>query len=242
MKKISNREEANNYYKVINTAVDDFISKTKAKPSEVHKYLNKNGKSFLKRLEVDEIEGMQNILNDVLSHRKGMEDDNIFTFENFSKLNENLLNVGNPTVEHEKFLADMFNTSLGHIDVIDPQLHLFRINDFGNLIYSVIFTNDEIKKVREELESDIVSGLLSQSVSLDSISGVLIDKLSFSLSDLLTEVDVQSIVTSKLSKSFVLNYISSVVGSQDNVLSSLGLTDNLLVTESEVFVVWTFQS
>jgi hypothetical protein len=242
MKKISNREEANNYYKVINTAVDDFISKTKARPSEVHKYLNKNGKSFLKRLEVDEIEGMQNILNDVLTHRKGMEDDNIFTFENFSKLNENLFNVGNPTVEHEKYLADMFNTSLGHIYIVDPQLHLFKINDFGKLVYSVVFSNTEILKIKEELKEEMVNDILSKTISLQFVSGVLVDKLSFNLSDFAKSTDVQEVVTSKLSKDFVLKYIESAILNQFGVLSVLNLNKSLSIQESDNFVVWTFNS
>ena len=52
MKKISNREEANKYYKLVNNAINDFMGETKARPSEVHKYLTKNGVKFLKKLEL----------------------------------------------------------------------------------------------------------------------------------------------------------------------------------------------
>ena len=97
MKKISNREEANNYYKLLNSAIDEFSNKTKSRPSEMHKYLSNNKKVFLKRLELDDVDGVEGVLNDILLHKKHMEDDKVITFEKYSKLNENLFEISSLT-------------------------------------------------------------------------------------------------------------------------------------------------
>lgn len=207
MKKISNREEANNYYKLVSNGVEEFAKQTKARPSEIHSYLSKNGKVFLKRLEVDEVSGIENVLQDVLLHRKHMEDDKVVTFESFSKVNENLFDVGLPTVEHEKVLADIFSTSLGHIDTIDSNLHFFKINDFGKEIYSIIFSSEEITKIKENLKSKLTEDIISKVLTINSIDSVYIDPIKFWISDCVDESKLNEIVNSKLSSSLVLNFI-----------------------------------
>ena len=216
MKTISNREEANNYYKIVNSAVDDFQKKTKARNSELHNYFKRNGKSFLKRLEVSDVIGIENVLNDVLLHKKHLEDDKVITFESFSKLNENTINIGSPSVEHEKVLADLFSTSLGHIEILDPQLHLFKINDFGKDVYAIILNESEISKLKEMFIGQIKEDLFSKVVSVSEIQNVSIDPLKFWLSDILDETKVMESINSKVSKDLVFNFIkesfSSVVG------------------------------
>ncbi len=222
MKKISNREEANKYYKLVNNAINDFMGETKARPSEVHKYLTKNGAKFLKRLEISDVEGIDSVLNDVLLHRRHMEDDKVITFESFSKLNESSINVGSPTVEHEKILADVFNTSLGHIDVLDPQLHLFKISDFGKDVYAIIFNESEISKVREDLKVKIGSELSSKVIQVSDVEGVTIDPMKFWLSDIMDGSKVFEIISSKITSEMVFIYIKSSLFKSTSLNFDLG--------------------
>lgn len=237
MKKISNREEANKYYKLVNNAINDFMGETKARPSEVHKYLSKNGARFLKKLELSDIEGIDNVLNDVLLHRRHMEDDKIVTFESFSKLNESLIDVGSPSVEHEKVLADLFNTSLGHIDLLDAQLHLYKIEDFGKEVYSIIFNESEISKIKEDLKTKISSELSSKIVQVVDVDGVSIDPIKFWLSDILDDSKVIEVVNSKISSQMVFNFIKSSLFESPSLNFDLGRFDNF--KEYSGYFIWS---
>lgn len=210
MKKISNRDEANSYYKQINKAVDDFLQNTKSRPSEIHKYLKYNGKSFLKRLELNDIVGIENVLSDVLLHKKHLEEDKVMTFESFFSTNERFVNVGSPSVDQEKILADLFNTSTGHIDLIDPLIHLFKINDFGDNVYAFIFSKEEIKRIHNDLCESITKDVCNKVVDINQIEGHdLVPNLKFWLGDLLDNDKVLSQVKSKLSFEMVLYYVES---------------------------------
>ena len=236
MKKISNREEANKYYKLVNNAINDFMGETKARPSEVHKYLTKNGVKFLKRLELSDVEGIDSVLNDVLLHRRHMEDDKIITFESFSKLNESSINVGSPSVEHEKVLADIFNTSLGHIDVLDPQLHLFKISDFGKDVYAVIFNESEISKIKEDLIIKIKDEVTSKVINVSDVDGVSISPIKFWLSDILDETKLSESVNSKISSDLVFDFIKSSFSNEVSLSYNLGQLNSF--KEYSGFSVW----
>jgi hypothetical protein len=237
MKKISNREEANKYYKLVNNAINDFMGETKARPSEVHKYLTKNGVKFLKRLELSDVEGIDSVLNDVLLHRRHMEDDKVITFESFSKLNESSINVGSPSVEHEKVLADIFNTSLGHIDVLDPQLHLFKISDFGKDVYAIIFNESEISKIKEDLIIKIKDEVTSKVMNVSDVDGVSISPIKFWLSDILDESKVLEVINSKISSDMVFNFIKSSLFKSTSLNFDLGRFDNF--KEYSGYFIWS---
>lgn len=236
MKKISNREEANKYYKLVNNAINDFMGETKARPSEVHKYLTKNGVKFLKRLELSDVEGIDSVLNDVLLHRRHMEDDKVITFESFSKLNESSINVGSPSVEHEKVLADIFNTSLGHIDVLDPQLHLFKISDFGKDVYAIIFNESEISKIKKDLIIKIKDEVTSKVMNISDVDGVSISPIKFWLSDILDESKVLEVINSKISSDMVFNFIKSSLFKSTSLDFDLGRFDNF--KEYSGYFIW----
>lgn len=236
MKKISNREDANKYYKLVNNAINDFMGETKARPSEVHKYLTKNGAKFLKRLEISDVEGIDSVLNDVLLHRRHMEDDKVITFESFSKLNESSINVGSPSVEHEKVLADIFNTSLGHIDVLDPQLHLFKISDFGKDVYAIIFNESEVSKIKEDLIMKIKGEVTSKVMSVSDVNGVSISPIKFWLSDILDETKLSESINSKISSDLVFDFIKSSFSNEVSLSYNLGQLNSF--KEYSGFSVW----
>ena len=110
----------------------------------------------------------------------------------------------------------LFNTSLGHIEILDPQLHLFKINDFGKDVYAIILNESEISKLKVMFIGQIKEDLFSKVVSVSEIQNVSIDPLKFWLSDILDDTKVMESINSKVSKDLVFNFIkesfSGVVG------------------------------
>ena len=207
MRKITNREEANYYYKIINKGVDEFVSKTNARPSEVHKYLKNNKKRFLKQLELNDVDGIENVLGDVISHRKHLQDDKVVTFESFSKLNENFVELSKPTIDFEKVLADKFNTSLGHIEIIDPQFHLYKINDFGKDVYCMCFTKSDLDKIKLHISVQISEIVKSKVLSVSDFGSFSMPSMKFWLSEFVDESLLESLVKSKVDLEYVKDFI-----------------------------------
>lgn len=235
MRKISNREEANTYYKIVNDAINKFSNETESTPSEIHRYLSRNGKSFLKRLEINDVEGIDSVLNDVLLHRKNLEEDNIMSFENFNTLYEKILTLKNPTVEYEKVLADYFNTSLGHIDLVDPSVHLYSINDFGNQIFVVIIHESEVEYIRQQMSDSIKSEIISKIVTVSECKGVPIDPIKFWIDDFVESDLISASVNSKLTESHVFGFFIGIIKSMDDG----GLLNLSYKGKSGQFYLWS---
>ena len=212
MKKITNREEANQYYKKVNELVDEYITKWKVRPSEIFHYFKRNMESFLESSGLSDVEGIKRVVDDVLEHRKHMELDKVMKFESFNKLNEGVINIGNATVEHEKVLADFYNTSLGHIDIIDDDIHLYKVNDFGKKVTAVIFSDGELKKIRENIISQLVEETKKRVLSVSEVDGI---EMGFSIrlwiSDIFSEDSFRKSIEEKINNEHLLLIIKNIV-------------------------------
>lgn len=215
MKKITNSSELSKYYSEVNKFIDEYIKLYKVTPSEIYRYINKNLSRFLNKFNLTDIENIERIVKDVIEHRKNMERDKIFKFEQFNtQLNESIIEVGSVTIEHEKILADYFNTSLGHIDVIDPNLHLFEIKDFDQSVKSIVFSNEEVKSISDKLIDRITDELSSMEVSLNSIDGQsLINPFDFLLGSIVSESQLKSNIQSKLNGDKLIEVITTFIPS-----------------------------
>lgn len=213
MKKISNSEELNQYYGKINKYIDDYIKSYKVSPNEIYRYINKNMKRFLEKFKIDDIENINIIVKDVIEHRRNMEKDKVFKFEQFStNLNESLIYLAPSTIEHEKILADLYNTSLGHVDVLDSNLHLYEIKDFDTPIRSIIFSSNEVNELKVKVKEQILLDLCEISVSLDTLDGNLLNKpFSFLLGAILSKELVKSNLESKLNEQILIDVITNSI-------------------------------
>jgi hypothetical protein len=212
MKKITNREEANQYYKQVNELVDDYIKTWKIKPSEIYHYFQRNMQSFLERSGLSEVEGIKRVVNDVLEHRRFMELDKVMKFESFSKVNESVINIGNANINHEKVLADYYNTSLGHIDLVDPEIHLYKINDFGKKVVSIIFSDKELEEIKENILDNLVLEAENKVLSINEVDGVEMGfSFRFWLSDIFDKEKFRNSCEEKLTNENLLVVIKSVI-------------------------------
>lgn len=233
MKKITNTEEANIYYKKVNNLVDDYIKKWKVLPSEIKRFFDKNLKSFLERNGLSDIGGIETVVRDVVNHRYHMELDKVLKFENF-QINENSLNIGNVTINHEKILADFYNTSLGHVECLDDKIHLYNVNDFGKKINVIIFSEEELNKIYSNIENSILSNFKGKSVSIKEIDNIQINtpiKLKFD--NIIDMENFKSELKNKINKNNLILIIGNILKkSKDNFnIKYLGEKNNHFIWE-----------
>ena len=208
---INTREDANRYYQVINGLVDDYIDKWKIRPSSLKRYLQPGSErfnKFLDRNKLKDVKGAEVILKDIIEDRNNMESDGIITFESFKMFESEEFKIQSmkqclykgiekATNNMEKILADYFDTNLGHIDIVDADKHIFKIEDWENqdievVIYSreemdIILTNvfdhlyEELSKKKIELSQHIsieLSDLIKKEAFTDRIENILTDDVA----------------------------------------------------------------
>ena len=170
---INNREDANKYYQEINKLIDDYMESGKIRPSNLKNYLkpgSDRSKKFLARNNYKEVVGIDQVFSDVIEDRVNMERDGVLSFENFkffesdefkfSSLTQCLYKgVGKADRDMEKTLANVFKTDLGSLDSesdenLDSYLssvrgedtykHLFKIDDWGKNIETVIYSKEDL--------------------------------------------------------------------------------------------------
>lgn len=199
---INTREDANKYYQMVNTLIDDYIDKWKIRPSNLKRYLQPGSERFNKFLErngLKEIKGAERILRDVIEDREAMEKDGVITFENFqlfeseefklSSLKQCLYKgVEKASNKHEKALADHFDTSLGHIDIVDSYKHIFNVNAWGKEFDVVIYNKEEIELIKQNMLEYLYSEMKSKNIELSG-------GLKVNLGNLITEDSFKKEVT-----------------------------------------------
>lgn len=228
---INNREDANKYYKIVNELVDDFIVSGKIKPSNLKRYLSpeKKMESFLKKNNLSSIDGIKKVVKDVIDSRYNMESDGVMKFESFKLFESeeyNILTLGecitkgiNKTnIDEEKFLADYFDTNLGHIDVINTERHIYKVNAWEKELEVIIYSKEDFDIIKGNIIEFMMNDFNKKDVLLTT-------GLKINLSDI---VDTNKLNT-------ILYKIFDIEKTSDVIISYLGkeyskidLTDYIL--------------
>ena len=179
---ITNSEEANKYYQLINQYIDDYTEKWKIKPSNLGKYLLKNNKliKFLERNGLKDIKNVDRVIKDVIDDRIAIQNDMVMTFENFKffestefkmlDLRQCLYKgVDKTTIEHEKILADHFDISLSHINIINADKHILKIEGLKSDFECVIYTIDELGIIKENIKEYCLEQATNTSIILQGV-------------------------------------------------------------------------
>jgi hypothetical protein len=206
---INNREDANKYYQQINELIDDYMDKWKIRPSNLKRYLQPGSERFTKflhRNNLKEVNGIDRVLSDIIEDRVNMEEDGVLTFESFKLFESNDFKVSNlkqclykgiekADLNMEKVLADVFDTNLGSIDIVDSDKHIFNVDNLNVIVYSKedleIIKNNIIDYLYEELKSKkvLLGGLVE--LPLSSITGD-VGYIRFSIG---SELDLESVIS-----------------------------------------------
>lgn len=220
---INSREDANKYYQVVNKLVDEYIDKWKIKPTNLKRYL-KNGsdkfEKFIDRNGLKDINGIKQVINDVIEDRVHMESDGVLTFERFKVFESDEFKItsiiqclykgiGKTDIKAEKFLADHFDANLSQIDIVDTDKHMFKISNWENEdLLVIVYNKDEFDIIKENIKEHLYDELLKQQIDL--IVGVslklntIIDKDKFN-TDIESKL-TDSLITDLINDSLEMNY------------------------------------
>lgn len=211
---IKDRESANKYYGIVNGLINKYINDWNIRPTSLKSYLkpgNKNYNNFLKNNNLNEVVGIDRVIHDVIEDKCGMELDQLIKFESFI-LNEGLLSTEPPKVEHQKVLADFYNTSLGHIKVIDQDIHLFEVSDFGKIKKCIIYSEEEVSKISATIEDKLYEEFVLRKLNISSINNVKItQEIDILLSEVISEEKFKSLIKTKLTKEKLINLIANII-------------------------------
>jgi hypothetical protein len=189
---ISNREDANKYYHLINELVDDYIDKWKIRPSNLKKYLKPGSErfnKFLLRNKLSEVKGASVILSDIIEDRASMEKDGVLKFETFKYFESNDFKIDSlkeclykgiekADIKMEKILADFFDTNLSSIDILDAYKHLFKLENWENDDWKVIiYSKEDLDIIKENIIENIYKEINEKEVELSSNIKVSLSKL-----------------------------------------------------------------
>lgn len=198
---INSREDANKYYQQINKLVDEYMESDKIRPSNLKRYLQPGSErfnKFLSRNNYKEVAGIDQVLADVIEDRVNMERDGVLTFENFKFFESEEFKISSirqclyKGIEKsdrnmEKVLADIFDTNLGSIDIVDTDRHLFKINDWdGKDIESIVYSKEDLDliylNVMEHLYDEIIKKEVELTPTIKISLGNMIKKDDFDMS------------------------------------------------------------
>ena len=216
---IKNREDANKYYQIVNELVDEYMSIEKIRPSMLKGYLSPGSKNFnnfiQRRDEIKGIKGIEIVLSDVIEDRASMESDGVLTFENFKFFESDEFKIASmkqclykgiekADLNMEKVLADVFDTNLGSIDLVDTDKHCFKIEEEEEVF---IYSKEDI----DIIELNIIDHLYDELCKKDV---VLTDDISMNLSDLVGKEAFVEKLDEFFTEEFLLKLIGGLLDSE----------------------------
>ena len=216
---ITNREEANKYYKLVNELVDEYIDKWKIRPSRLKKYLKPGSKrfeNFLMRNNLSEVKGVEKVLKDIIEDRSSMESDGVIKFESFFLFESSKYKISSmieclykgiekADLKMEKVLANYFDTNLGSIDIKDSDKHLFRLENWdGENKNVIIYSSENIEVIKENIFNHLYNELSKKEIDLT-------DKIKINLNELINEENFEEKIEKILSENKLIEIISGLL-------------------------------
>jgi len=221
MRKISNTEENNQYYKMVNEYIDDYITNHKINPANLRKYFKNSSKleTFLKRYKLDDVEGIKRVVEDVIDDWHHIQSDGVMKFEKFTLMNEDLGNIKikSSDMGYEKVLADLYHTSVGHVDKDDETEHKYNVKDFGKEINVIIYSKEDVEDFKKSLLPILFKSANSSSVDLHKVNvGLKSGKeirtaISFNVGDIVDDNKLQHYIDTTLDEKKLLEILYSFI-------------------------------
>jgi hypothetical protein len=215
---IESREDANKYYNIVNELVDEYMAKGKIRPSNLKVILATGSKNFnnfiIRRDEIKGIKGIERVLSDVIEDRANISE-KVLTFENFKLFESDEFKIASlkqclyksiekADLNMEKILADIFDTNLGSIDIVDSDKHCFKIEDEEEVF---IYSKEDIDIIGLNIIDHLYDELCKKDV-------VLADDISINLSDLVGKEAFEKKMYDVFTEEFLLKLIGKLLDSE----------------------------
>lgn len=194
----------------------------KIKGGELQSFFSKtkNLNNFIEKYGLNNDEHTKKIIRDVvdsMSHKeKDIKESTIIKFDKFTELlNESVIPSGDiDSYNFEKVLADYFNTSSMHVDLIDEKNHLFTVKDFGTTIKVICFSSEEFETMKSNILSKVKEEIFMSNVSVSTIDNTSIPILTFKISDIFQEdIDLSGLIND----SHFFRIITSIMRNFSNI-------------------------
>ena len=164
---------------------------------------------------MNEITGIDRVLSDVIEDRANMESDGVLTFENFKFFESDEFKIASikqclykgiekADLKMEKVLADIFDTNLGSIDIVDSEKHCFKIEDEEEVF---IYSKEDISVIGLNIIDHLYDELCKKEV-------VLADDISINLSDLVGKESFEKKMHDFFTEEFLLKLIGKLLDSE----------------------------
>jgi hypothetical protein len=134
----------------------------------------------MERNGLKDVKNVDRVIKDVIDDRISMEKDLVRTFESFKFFESDEYKVislrqclykgiDKSNIHHEKILADHFDVSLSHIDIINSDKHIFKIETLNGDLECVIYTQNELEIIKENMEEYCLDQIFNKKIKLEGI-------------------------------------------------------------------------
>ena len=169
-KKITNSQELNNYYKMVNTKLKKFIEMD-IPHNKIASYLRPGTQNFKNFISEDDdlkdVDGIDVVLKDIIQDTLHAFKDGLFKkiqngavkkFENYVATSAAFdLHLTDEDVKlQEKALCDIYRISLSHVNIKNRQSHLYTINDDGTTRQVMVYSQTQLLAVKEQVLDKLI--------------------------------------------------------------------------------------
>jgi hypothetical protein len=245
VRKFDNRQEVTSIYKRISDKIKKRYSAHDISENDIINYLSKNSNRFIESNSLDEISSK--VFKDILNHKKNRvmdmkkkkKNDSILNFNNFTSINESFFEIEKPTIEHEKVLADLFNTSVGHVEIVDEENHIYSVTDFQIREMVCILSEKDFEKVKSNILMKLIEEISAKSLVIEEVDNVKFDvQFMLDIKDIFDKSKLES-----CSKKFLIdtNVVALVTNNlRDTLVFVHDYSDVEFVKNVSGFFVWKF--
>lgn len=188
-KKISNSQELNHYYNLVNTKLKKY-SDMNISPESMAKYLAPGTQNFNNFISEDDdlkdVDGIEVVLKDIIQDTYAAFKDGLFKqiqkgvvkkFESYA-INESIFDFQTSDEDvrhHEKALADIYKTSLSYIDIVKKDINLYSVSEDGVLKLVIVFDKDQLNKVKDNILKELINSTKNKYYSFNDIASIGFD-------------------------------------------------------------------
>jgi hypothetical protein len=245
VKKFNNRGEFTSIYKEIRDKIKSKYSDWNISDTDIIKYLSKNSNRFIESNSLDEISSK--VFKDILEHknnrRKDMKNkkknESVLSFNNFTSVNESFFEMEKPTIEHEKVLADLFNTSVGHVEVVDEDNHIYSVTDFQIREMVCILSEKDFEKVKSNILDKLIDEISAKSLVIEEVDNVKLDvQFMLDIKDIFDKSKLENWSKKFLVDSNVITLVTNTI--KDTLVFIHDYSDVEFVKKISGHFVWKF--